>query len=66
MPARVTLKITKGKLEGQEFVFDERTTSIIGKLDDCGLRLPKDQDHKTISRCWISTRQTSVFATLAV
>ena len=31
MPARVTLKVTAGKLAGKEFVFEERTTCIIGR-----------------------------------
>jgi serine/threonine-protein kinase len=50
MPARVTLTVTKGKLEGEEFVFGERTTCIVGRADDCSPRVPNDRDHKTISR----------------
>ncbi len=50
MPTRITLKVTRGKLQGQEFVFDERTTCVVGRADDCSPRLPDDQDHNTISR----------------
>jgi serine/threonine-protein kinase len=50
MPARVTLVVTRGKLQGQEFVFPDRTTCIMGRADDCSPRLPDDKDHKTISR----------------
>ncbi len=50
MPAKVTLKVTQGKLQGQEFVFDERTTCIIGRAKDCQPQVPDDDDHKTISR----------------
>lgn len=50
MPARVTLQVRKGNLAGQEFVFDERTTCIIGRSLDCTLVIPTDEDHRTISR----------------
>src|ERR1700704_2250284 len=50
MPAKVTLTVTKGKLKGEEFVFDDRTTCIIGRANDCSPCVPDDQDHKTISR----------------
>lgn len=50
MPGKVTLTVTKGKLAGEEFVFDERTTCIIGRAQDCALQVPDDKYHKTISR----------------
>ncbi|MBV9125107.1 MAG: FHA domain-containing protein, partial [Planctomycetes bacterium] len=50
MPAKVILQVTKGKLQGQEFVFDERTTCILGRADDCNPRLPNDIHHAAISR----------------
>src|SRR5712691_7113677 len=50
MPSKVTLKVTKGKLRGQEFVIDERTTCIVGRAEDCSPRVPNDADHETISR----------------
>jgi len=50
MPAKVTLKVTQGKHTGQEFVFPERTTCIVGREEDCQPKLPTDKDHQTISR----------------
>jgi serine/threonine-protein kinase len=50
MPAKVTLTVTQGPLRGQEFIFAERTTCIMGRADDCHPRLPNDEDHRTISR----------------
>jgi hypothetical protein len=50
MPAKVVLTVTKGPLQGQQFVFDERSTCIVGREDDCTPRLPKDKEHRTISR----------------
>jgi serine/threonine protein kinase len=50
MPAKVTLTVTQGSLTGQQFVFEERTTGIIGRSRDCHLRLPNDENHLTISR----------------
>ena len=46
MAAKVTLTVTQGSLQGQEFVFEERTTCIIGRASDCN---PKLLDN-TISR----------------
>ena len=50
MPAKVTLIVTQGKLQGQQFLFDERTTCIMGRADDCQPWLPEDDHHKTNSR----------------
>jgi eukaryotic-like serine/threonine-protein kinase len=50
MPALVTFTIIQGPLVGREFVFDERTTTLIGKENDCQIRFPKDRDHQAISR----------------
>jgi serine/threonine-protein kinase len=50
LPAKVTLTVTKGPLEGQQVVFDERTTCIIGREEDCSLRLPEPDGRRTISR----------------
>ena len=35
MPPRITLSIDTGPLAGQEFIFEERTTVLIGKAHDC-------------------------------
>lgn len=50
MPARVTLKVTEGPTAGQEFLFDERTSCIMGRAKDCQPRIPNDREHATISR----------------
>lgn len=45
MPATVTLSVTDGQLRGQQFVFDERTTCLLGKVKGCHSCLPYDADH---------------------
>ena len=50
MPARATLKVTQGRLEQPEYVFDERTSCIIGRSRDCRPRIPNEEPHLTISR----------------
>lgn len=50
MPAKVILKVTAGALTGQCFVFDEHTTCILGRAEDCEPRVPNDKAHETISR----------------
>lgn len=50
MPAKITLTVTEGTLKGQEFIFDSRTTCIIGRSLDCNPKLPDDEAHRTISR----------------
>ncbi|MEB3339673.1 protein kinase [Okeania sp.] len=50
MSAQVKLTIIEGTLIGKEFIFKERTICIIGRHKDCNLRLPSDEEHRTISR----------------
>jgi pSer/pThr/pTyr-binding forkhead associated (FHA) protein len=50
MPAKITLRVTQGELKGKEFIFDERTTCIIGRSSECYPQLPNDEAHRTISR----------------
>ena len=50
MSSKVTLTITCGNLKGQEFIFDTRTTCIIGRAKDCYPKIPDDEKHRTISR----------------
>ncbi|KZL50423.1 serine/threonine protein kinase [Nodularia spumigena CENA596] len=50
MQAKITLTITEGSLKGQEFIFDSRTTCLIGRSPDCKPKLPDDEAHRTISR----------------
>jgi hypothetical protein len=35
MPAKVTLTVIQGPLQGKEFLFDERDTCLIGRDEDC-------------------------------
>lgn len=50
MPPKITLTITQGKLQGQQFIFDCRTTCIVGRSADCNPQLPDDQENRIISR----------------
>jgi serine/threonine-protein kinase len=50
MPAKVTLTIIQGKHQGKELAFDERTTCLVGRGEDCQLQLPSDDDHRLVSR----------------
>lgn len=50
MPAKITLRVTEGPLKGKEFVFDERTTCVIGRATDCDPQIPDDENHRMISR----------------
>ncbi|MDH5756248.1 MAG: serine/threonine-protein kinase [Nitrospinota bacterium] len=50
MPSKITLKVIKGALVGNEYEFGERSTCIIGRGLDCNPRLPDDDFHGTISR----------------
>jgi pSer/pThr/pTyr-binding forkhead associated (FHA) protein len=50
MPPKVTLTVTHGPNTGQQFVFEERATAIIGRDMECLLKFPKDREHQTISR----------------
>ncbi|WP_414619390.1 protein kinase domain-containing protein [Calothrix sp. CCY 0018] len=50
MSAKVTLTITEGKLSGRQYIFDSRTSCIIGRASDCNIKLPDDKNHSTISR----------------
>lgn len=47
---KVTLKVLQGSLSPKEFIFQERTTCVIGRALDCNILLPDDQAHSTISR----------------
>ncbi|MGD1714058.1 protein kinase domain-containing protein [Dapis sp. BLCC M172] len=50
MSAKIILTITEGTIKGQQFIFEERTTCVIGRSHDCYPQLPNDQAHRTISR----------------
>ncbi|MDT9687359.1 protein kinase [Streptomyces sp. P9(2023)] len=48
--ATVTLTLVEGRLDPDRYVFDERTTCVIGRSKDCSPRLPSDEHHDTVSR----------------
>jgi len=50
MREKVILTATAGRLAGRTFVFGERTTCIIGRGKDCGLRIPGDGQRRLVSR----------------
>ena len=49
MPSTVTLTITTGKLSGKQYIFDNRSTCIIGRGEDCNLQIADNID-MTVSR----------------
>jgi CBS domain-containing protein len=50
MTARITLTVENGPLAGQEYAFTERRTSLVGRADDCDLRLPNGPGYSDVSR----------------
>ncbi|MFD7325255.1 protein kinase [Streptomyces sp. NPDC059875] len=48
--ATVTLTLVEGRLDPDTYVFDERTTCVVGRSKDCSPRLPSDEHHDTVSR----------------
>ena len=50
MSVEVKLTIIQGSLTDKQFIFKERTICIIGRHKNCHLRLPSDEQHRTISR----------------
>ncbi|GAB4550812.1 MAG: hypothetical protein Tsb0014_45270 [Pleurocapsa sp.] len=42
MPAKVILTVTEGKLKSKQFSFDSRTTCIIGRNQDCNIKITDD------------------------
>jgi CBS domain-containing protein len=50
MSARITLKVEYGPLAGEEHVFTERRTCLIGRAEDCDLRLPNGPGYCDVSR----------------
>lgn len=43
MPGKITLTITSGSKQGDTFVFDQHDTLIFGRMEDCHVCLPDDQ-----------------------
>ena len=49
MTSTITLTVTTGKLAGKKYIFDSRSTCIIGRSEDCNLQIADDID-MTVSR----------------
>jgi eukaryotic-like serine/threonine-protein kinase len=47
--AAVTLTVVTGE-DRRRYVFDERTTCVLGRAADCDPRLPDDERHRKVSR----------------
>ena len=47
---KVILTVIHGNPEGQEYVFEGHSWCLVGRGNDCDLRLPKDFEHADISR----------------
>jgi hypothetical protein len=50
MAVQVILQVIQGKLEGKTYRFPKRTVCLVGRAEDCRIRLPSDADHRTVSR----------------
>ncbi|MEH1884351.1 FHA domain-containing protein [Nostoc sp.] len=50
MPDKIILTVIQGQLLGQQYIFDYRTSCIIGRSPDCNPQLPDDSHHLGISR----------------
>ncbi|MEH2194039.1 MAG: protein kinase [Nostoc sp.] len=50
MPDKIILTVIQGQLLGQQYIFDYRTSCIIGRSPDCNPQLPDDENHWGISR----------------
>jgi CBS domain-containing protein len=50
MSARITLTVENGPLAGEEHAFTERRTCLVGRAEDCDLRLPSGPGYCDVSR----------------
>jgi FHA domain len=50
VPGKVKLEVVEGPMKGQKFTFEDRDSCIVGRQEECGIKLPSDDDHITISR----------------
>jgi pSer/pThr/pTyr-binding forkhead associated (FHA) protein len=50
MVAKVTLTVKDGELMGREFVFDRPASLVLGRAEDCSLRLTGGLDVMLVSR----------------
>lgn len=50
MPDVITLTAIQGALQGKKYIFDSRTTCLVGRSEDCQITIPDDEEHRGISR----------------
>jgi pSer/pThr/pTyr-binding forkhead associated (FHA) protein len=50
MATFVTLTVQGGSLDGKEYAIDHRGAYVVGRKDDCGIRLPACPEFLTVSR----------------
>jgi len=48
--SKITLTVTKGSLQGKEFVFAQPARCIVGRAADCDIQLPREYRAVDISR----------------
>jgi eukaryotic-like serine/threonine-protein kinase len=49
-PSTITLTMTRGSLQGKEYVFEGPSLCVIGRANACDLQVPSDPIHADISR----------------
>ncbi|MFJ9761564.1 serine/threonine-protein kinase [Streptomyces sp. NPDC101149] len=68
LSATITLTLVKGRVKPNAYVFEERTTCVLGRSADCSPRLPTTPTtgpSPATTACSTSTRRTSASATSA-
>jgi pSer/pThr/pTyr-binding forkhead associated (FHA) protein len=50
MRANIVLKVKEGRLAGKTFRFTDRKVCLVGRAEDCGVRLPNAGEYGTVSR----------------
>ena len=62
---RVELSVTEGSLKGRGFMFERPACVVVGRGEDCSLRLPADREHAGVSRhhCLLEINPSSVRVT---
>jgi eukaryotic-like serine/threonine-protein kinase len=50
MSEKITLTVIQGSLKGKEYVFENNAWCVIGRAEDCDIRLPRDFGQMDVSR----------------
>lgn len=50
MSASVTFRCVQGPLEGKQFAYTERASFLIGRAEDCAIRIPRTEETMEVSR----------------